>query len=271
VTAVELMAVSVALDGNPVLREVSCAAVPAGWLSFIGPNGAGKSTLLRALAGLVTYQGTIRLDGTDTRTLKSRQRARLISYVPQEPVLPPDLTVAQYVLLGRTPHLSYLAVPGRHDRERAAAAMDRLDVARFADRRLARLSGGERQRIVLARALAADPAVLLLDEPTSMLDVGHQQQVLELIDELRAESGLTVLSTLHDLTAAAQYAGHLVLLDRGQVAAAGAPSQVLTVDLIETVYAAKVTVTAGPDGRPSVTPSRPIRQAHESRLQIGHR
>jgi iron complex transport system ATP-binding protein len=104
-----------------------------------------------------------------------------------------------------------------------------------------------------------------------MLDVGHQQQVLELIDELRAESGLTVLSTLHDLTAAAQYADHLVLLDRGQVAAAGAPTEVITASLIETVYAAKVTVTIGPVGRPSVTPSRPPRNAHGSRLRIGHR
>ncbi len=256
-TAVELLAVTVELDNSPVVREVSCVAPPGGWLSFIGPNGAGKSTLLRALASLLPYQGVILLDGTDARSLKPRERARLMSYVPQEPVLPPDLTVAQYVLLGRTPHLSYLAVPGRRDRDRAAAAMDRLDVARFATRRLARLSGGERPRVVLARALAADPAVLLLDEPTSMLDIGHQQQVLELIDGLRAESGLTVLSTLHDLTAAAQYADDLVLLNHGRVAAAGAPSAVLTAGLIETVYAAKVTITPGPDGRPVVTPARP--------------
>ena len=264
-TTIELLTVTVELDGSPVVREVSCAAAPGGWLSLLGPNGAGKSTLLRATAGLVPYRGTIRLDGTDIRSLKPRERARLMAYVPQEPVLPPDLTVAEYVLLGRTPHLSYLAVPGRRDRDRAAAAMERLDVAAFAARRLARLSGGERQRVVLARALAADPAVLLLDEPTSMLDVGHQQQVLELIDALRAGHGLTVLSTLHDLTAAGQYADHLVLLDHGRVAAAGTPSAVLTADLIETVYAAKVTVTEGPDGRPAVTPSRPSRPVQESR------
>jgi iron complex transport system ATP-binding protein len=259
-TAVELLAVSIELDRNPVVREVSCAAASAGWLSFIGPNGAGKSTLLRSLAGLLPYQGTIRINGTDTRELKTRERARLMSYVAQEPVLPPDLTVAQYVLLGRTPHLSYLAAPGRHDKDRAAAAMDRLDVSGFAGRRLARLSGGERQRVVLARALAADPAVLLLDEPTTMLDVGHQQQVLELIDELRTENGLTVLCTLHDLTAAAQYADNLVLLDHGRVVAAGGPAEVLTADRVESVYAAKVSVTIGADGRPSVTPSRPSRQ-----------
>ena len=255
-TALAVRELAVTLDGNPVVRGVSCAAAAGGWLSLIGPNGAGKSTLIRAVAGLVPYQGAVLLDGTDIRSLRARDRARLIGYVPQEPVLPPDMTVGQYVLLGRTPHLGYLSVPGRHDRERAAAAMDRLDVARFAARRLARLSGGERQRVVLARALATEPRVLLLDEPTSMLDVGHQQQVLELVDGLRADGGLTVLSTLHDLTIAGQYADELVLLHEGRVAASGPASAVLTAGLIEAVYAARVSVTQGPDGRPVVAPLR---------------
>jgi iron complex transport system ATP-binding protein len=226
------------------------------WLALIGPNGAGKSTLVRAAAGLVPYAGAIRLDGADIRALRVRERARLISYVPQEPVLPPDMTVEQYVLLGRTPYLGYLGGPGRHDRDRVAAALERLDVAQFAARRLARLSGGERQRVVLARALATEPRLLLLDEPTSMLDVGHQQQVLELVDGLRKEGGLTVLSTLHDLTVAGQYADELVLLHEGQVAASGSAATVLTAELIEAVYAARVSVTAGQDGRPVVAPVR---------------
>jgi iron complex transport system ATP-binding protein len=259
VTALSVQELTVSLDRTPVLHGVTCAAATGGWLALIGPNGAGKSTLIRAAAGLVGYQGAIMLDGTDVRSLRLRDRARLIAYVPQEPVLPPDMTVEQYVLLGRTPHLGYLGGPGRHDRQRAAAALDRLDVARFAGRRLARMSGGERQRVVLARALATEPALLLLDEPTSMLDVGHQQQVLELVDLLRKESGLTVLSTLHDLTAAGQYADELVLLHEGRVAAAGAAPAVLTASQIEAVYAARVTVTTGPDGRPSVTPARPRR------------
>jgi iron complex transport system ATP-binding protein len=248
---------TVTLDGNPVVRGVSCATAPGGWLSLIGPNGAGKSTLIRAVAGLVPYRGAVLLDGADIRALRPRARARLIAYVPQEPVLPPDMTVEQYVLLGRTPHLGYLSTPGRHDRAAAAAALDRLDAARFAARRLARLSGGERQRVVLARALATEARVMLLDEPTSMLDVGHQQQVLELVDGLRKDGGLTVLSTLHDLTAAGQYADELVLLHEGRVAAAGPASAVLTAGLIETVYAARVNVAAGPDGRPVVAPLRP--------------
>jgi len=152
--------------------------------------------------------------------------------------------------------VGYLGTPGRRDRARAGAALERLDIARFAQRRLARMSGGERQRVVLARALASEPSVLLLDEPTSMLDVGHQQQVLELVDELRRDGGLTVLSTLHDLTAAGQYADALVLLDEGRVVASGPPESVLTAPLIESVYAARVAVTTGPDGRPAVAPVR---------------
>jgi iron complex transport system ATP-binding protein len=257
VTAVEVRDLAVDLDRTPILHGVSCSAGSGGWLALIGPNGAGKTTLLRAVAGLLPHRGEVLLGGDGAGSLSGRDRARLIAYVPQEPVLPPDMTVEQYVLLGRTPHLGYLGAPGRHDRDRAAAAMERLDVARFAARRLARMSGGERQRVVLARALATEPSVLLLDEPTSMLDVGHQQQVLELVDGLRKDGGLTVLSTLHDLTAAGQYADELVLLHEGRVAASGPAAAVLTVGLIEAVYAARVSVTIDPDGRPAVTPRRP--------------
>jgi iron complex transport system ATP-binding protein len=259
-TALAASGLTVKLDGTPVVREVTWQAASGRWLSLIGPNGAGKSTLLRAVAGLLPYEGTIAADGAEVRALKARERARLMAYVPQEPVLPPDMTVEHYVLLGRTPHLGYLGAPGHHDRARAAAAMDRLGIARFAARRLSRLSGGERQRVVLARALAADPRVLLLDEPTSMLDIGHQQQVLELVDGLRRDAGLTVLSTLHDLTAAGQYADELVLLSEGRVVASGPPSAVLTAELISTVYAAEVSVAPGQDGRPVVAAVR--RPAH---------
>jgi iron complex transport system ATP-binding protein len=249
--------VSVALDRTPIVHAASCAVGSGGWLALIGPNGAGKSTLIRALAGLVGYEGTITLDSVDTRQLKARERAKAIAYVPQEPILPPAFTVAEYVLLGRTPHLSYLAAPGHRDRKRADAAMDRLDLTRFAGRHLARLSGGERQRAVLARALAADPKVLLLDEPTSMLDVGHEQRFLELVDELRRDTGVTVVSTLHNLTVAGQYADTLVLMDGGRVMATGTPATVLTESLIESVYAATVHVITD-NGNPVVAPRRPL-------------
>jgi len=256
VTDLTAVDVTVTLDRTPVVKAVSCAVEGGGWLALIGPNGAGKSTLIRAMAGLVPYTGAVTLDGIATQAMKAKERARMLAYVPQEPTLPPDLTVEQYVMLGRTPHLGYLATPGRRDKERATAAVDRLDLTKFAKRRLARLSGGERQRAVLARALVGDPKVLLLDEPTSMLDVGHEQQVLELVDNLRRDAGLTVVSTLHNLTVAGQYADTLVMLDGGQVVAAGSPETVLTKALIESVYAASVSVVPGHDGRPVVAPVR---------------
>lgn len=250
---------TVALDGNPVLHGVSFDVAAGGWLCLIGPNGACKSTILRAAAGLVAYGGTIRLGEADLGSLRGRARARAIAYVPQAPVLPPDMLVADYVLLGRTPYLGYLGGPGRRDRLLAREALDQLDVSQFTGRRLEQMSGGERQRVVLARALATEPSVLLLDEPTSMLDIGHQQQVLELVDGLRQSAGLTVLSTLHDLTIAGQYADRLVLLDAGRVAAAGSAAAVLTPELIAQVYAARVEVTKGRDGRPVVAPVRDVR------------
>ena len=158
-------------------------------------------------------------------------------------------------MLGRTPHLGYLATPGTARQGARRGRHGPAGCDQFAERRLARLSGGERQRAVLARALAGDPRVLLLDEPTSMLDVGHEQQVLELVDELRRDAGLTVVSTLHDLTVAGQYADTLVLLDGGRVVAAGSPEAVLTAPLIESVYAARVTRhhrrRRSPGGRPA--------------------
>jgi iron complex transport system ATP-binding protein len=252
--------VRVDLDGRPVVREVSLVALGGGWLALIGPNGSGKSSFIRACAGLLNYEGEFIFDGIDLRTLRGRDRARLVGYVPQEPVLPPDMTVAEYVLLGRTAHIGYFGNAGTRDRSEAADAMARLDVAAFAGRRLARLSGGERQRVVLARALAGRPRLLLLDEPTSMLDIGHEQSVLDLVDGLRAD-GLTVLSALHDLTLAGQYATRLVLLDSGSVAAAGPAPEVLTETMIERVYAARVTVTRDADGGSVVAPRRRSRES----------
>jgi iron complex transport system ATP-binding protein len=256
VNAVTIDKLTVDLDRVRILHDVSCAVSSGGWLALIGPNGAGKTTLLRAVAGLLPHRGAIRVNQTDLAALRGRGRARLIAYVPQIPVLPPDMAVQDYVLLGRTPYLGYLSAPGRSDRAKAAEASEQLDVTRFAGRRLASLSGGERQRVRLARALAQEPQVLLLDEPTNDLDLGHQQQVLELVDDLRHGQGVTVVSIMHDLTQASQYADQLVLLFQGRVETAGPPAAVLTEDLIARVYAARVTVTTDSAGHPVVTPVR---------------
>ena len=140
--------------GTPVLRELSLTVAAGEWLGLLGPNGAGKSTLLKAIAGLVTHRGSIRLQGVDTASLRHRDRARCVAFVPQEPVIPPGMTVAEYVLLGRTPHLPYLGTEGRRDLSVASSALSLLDLEQFANRSMAALSGGERRRVVLARAIA---------------------------------------------------------------------------------------------------------------------
>ena len=223
------------------MRALSLLADDGGWVALIGPNGAGKTSALRALAGLVPYEGRITLGGRDGQKLSRRELARLVAFVPQKPETPPELTVAEYVLLGRTPHISYLGSEGRSDRETAARALRRLELERFADRRLGSLSGGELQRAVLARALAQEARVLLLDEPTTALDLGRQQLVLELVDSLRGD-GLTVVSTMHDLTLAGQYADRLLLLDRGAVAAEGTALEVLSAPNVAEHYGASVRV-----------------------------
>jgi iron complex transport system ATP-binding protein len=255
-TAVELRGVSVALDGRPVLRELSLHIPGGSRLGLIGPNGAGKTTLLRAIAGLVPYQGEIRVGDATGRGLSRRQLARRIAMVPQFPVVPAGITVTEYVLMGRTPYIPTFGTESRGDLDIVASVLDHLDLAALATRRLDALSGGERQRAVLARALAQQAPVLLLDEPTTGLDVGHQQQVLELVDTLRDDLDLTVVSAMHDLTLAGQFADQLVLLDGGRVAAAGPPATVLTEQVIGRHYHASVRVLEDPGGGIVVIPVR---------------
>jgi iron complex transport system ATP-binding protein len=260
VTAIDVSRLVVRFDDAPVLHGVSLRVDSGGWLGLIGPNGAGKSTLLRAAAGLVAHQGEVRLDGRSTASMRRRELARMVSFVPQRPITPDAMTVAEYVLLGRTPHIPYLAVEGRRDLEVAATVMERLDLAGLDARSLGSLSGGELQRAILSRALAQEPLVLLLDEPTSGLDVGHQQQVLELVDELRLERALTVVTAMHDLTLAGQFADRLVLLAGGRIAADGSPRDVLTEDGIRRHYGASVTTRSDGNGRVVVIPTRsPVR------------
>jgi iron complex transport system ATP-binding protein len=257
-TAVELRDVSVTLGRQRVLDAVSLRVGEAEWLGLIGPNGAGKTTLLRAAVGLVAYTGSIRVEEREVSACGRRELARRMALLPQTPRTPPELTVAEYVLLGRTPHIGYLALEGRADRVAAERALERLALLPFASRPLLSLSGGELQRVVLARALAQEARILLLDEPTSALDLGRQQQVLELVDELRRDTGLTVVSAMHDLSLAGQYAERLLLLDRGRVAAEGAPADVLSAALVAAHYGADVRVLHD-DGAVFVLPRRRVR------------
>jgi len=233
---------AVELGGAPILRGVS-VDVPAGtWLTVVGPNGAGKSTLLRALAGLVPAAGVVELGGVPTTGLRRREWARRVAFVPQDPIVPPGMSVAGYVLLGRTPHLGPLGREGARDLAVVGRTLEQLDLTDFAERPLQTLSGGERQRAMVARALAQEAPVLLLDEPTTALDVGHQQEVLELVDRLRREHELTVVSTMHDLTLAGQYADRLLLLDHGEAVVTGSAGEVLTQENLARFYGARVRV-----------------------------
>jgi len=252
---IALDAVAVALAGRVVVNDVTLRVRPGCWTLLIGPNGAGKTTLLRAVAGVVAHAGTISVAGSDPRALSTRERARRLAVVWQSPLLPLDMTVREYVLLGRTPHLGMLGRAGARDGEAVGEAIARLDLERLAERPLGSLSGGERQRAVLARALAQEAPLLLLDEPTTALDVGRQQEVLDLVGELRGERGLTVLGAMHDLTLAGQYADRLALLDGGRLVAHGAPADVLTEGLIVRHYRAHVQVV-DVEGAPVVLPAR---------------
>ena len=260
---VSIERVSVSLDGVRVVSELSLEVEPGEWVGLIGPNGAGKTTVLRAVAGLVEYEGRLQVFREEVAGLSRRDVARRTALVPQNPVIPSDMTVLEYVLLGRTPHVSYLGSPGATDLGACRSALGRLDAAHLADRRLGSLSGGERQRAVLARAIAQEAPLVLLDEPTTALDVGAQQQVLELVAGLRATGSLTVLSAMHDLTVAGQYADRLVLLDGGREVASGLPEEVLTEPLIARHYGASVLVVSDPEAGIAVVPLRPRLEAEE--------
>jgi iron complex transport system ATP-binding protein len=248
VTALRLDGVTVRADGRTIVDGVSFAAERGEWVSLLGPNGAGKTTLLRVVAGTVPFGGEVRLDGRPAARLRRRELARHVAVVPQTPVIPPAMTVGEYVLLGRTPHLPVLAREGAADGAAAAAALARLGLEPLAGRELGSLSGGELQRAVIARALAQSAPLLLLDEPTTALDIGHQQQVLELVDALRREAGLTVLAAMHDLTLASQYGERIVLVDGGRVVSDGPARQVLTPERIVGLYGASVRVLDDGDG-----------------------
>jgi iron complex transport system ATP-binding protein len=255
--AVAVADLRVGLGGVPVLLGVDLVVGRGEWVTVIGPNGAGKSTLLRAAGGLVPATGSIRLYGRALSQLRRRERARLMATVPQNPAVPPGMAVRDYVLLGRTPYIATLARESATDLAAVDGVLARLDLVRLADRPLETLSGGERQRAFLARALAQGATLLLLDEPTAALDIGHQQEVLDLVDELRRDSGITVLACMHDLSIAGEYADRLVLLVAGRVAADGPPASVLTEELLSRHYGARVRVVAGDHG-PLVVPVRAV-------------
>ena len=252
---VTLSGISVSYDGVKVVENLDMQVSSGEWLSLIGPNGAGKTTVLRAIARLTPFEGDIRLGEQPVMKLGARDLARVVAMLPQEPQMPSGMTVSQYVLLGRSPHLGYLARESPRD-HRVADILRRLSLDTMAARPLEHLSGGERQRVAIARALAQQAPVLLIDEPTTSLDVGRQQEVLELVDQLRAEDGLTVIAAMHELTLAGQYADRLALLVAGRLVAIGPPAEILTEPAISEHYRARVRVVSLNGAGHAVVPVR---------------
>jgi iron complex transport system ATP-binding protein len=253
---IELKGLSVELGGAPVLGDVDLEVAGGTWMSVIGPNGSGKTTLLRAVAGLLPFSGEVRLGGVPTGSIARRDLAKLVAYVPQDPVVPAEMPVKDYVLLGRTPYLHYFATESRRDRALAASVLEETGLELFTNRGMGSLSGGEQQRAIVARALAQEAPVLLLDEPTTGMDIGYQQQILELVDSIRSQRGLTVLSAIHDLTLAGQFSDRLLLIDAGRTCAAGLPAEVLTQELILKHYGTHVRVVNEPGEGIAVVPQR---------------
>ncbi len=268
-TGLQVRNVSVVLGEARVVDGVSLVVEEGEWLGLIGPNGAGKTTLLRAVTGAVSTQaGEIVYRGIDLETLRVRRRARLMAVVPQHPVVPWGMAVADYVLLGRTAHMGWLGRETGTDLDIAREAVKDLGLEKLSTRRLDELSGGELQRAVLARALTQAAPLLILDEPTSSLDVGHGQQMMEMVDRLRREQDLTVISALHDLTLAAQFCDRLVMMAGGRAILEGPPRTVITERSLRDHYGAEVRVLTGPEFGVVVIPLRSDNESGEQPVSL---
>ncbi|MDQ1136528.1 iron complex transport system ATP-binding protein [Microbacterium sp. SORGH_AS 1204] len=231
--------------------------IPAGRVTtIVGANACGKSTLLKAMARLLTpSSGQVLLDGKAIHRLPTKQVARVLGLLPQSPIAPDGIAVSDLVSRGRHPHQGALSRWTSADDTAVARALEATDVTHLADRPVDELSGGQRQRVWIAMALAQETDVLLLDEPTTFLDISHQIDVLDLLTDLNRERGTTVAMVLHDLNLAARYADHLVAMAQGQVIAAGDPAEVLTEETVRSVFGLDSRVVPDPlTGRPMVIP-----------------
>ncbi len=250
----EVQGVACAYDAGEALSDMTLALAPGEFVGVVGPNGSGKSTLVRTLSRVLRPRlGAALLDGRDLYAVPARESARAIGVVPQESPIEFDFTCLEIVLMGRAPHLGRFEGEGARDRAAAREAMERTGTWELRARSIQELSGGERQRVLVARAFAQEPRILLLDEPTQHLDLAYQVQILRIVRSLRSEKGTSVLATLHDLNLAAAYADRLVLLSKGRIAAAGTPREVLVESTLRGVFGPEVMVRTHPDtGSPLV-------------------
>lgn len=238
-----------------VSRDLDVSIPPGAFTAVIGPNACGKSTLLRSLVRLQQpIAGRVELDGVDLQTIRPKAAARRIGFLPQRNVAPEGISVTHLVRRGRYPHRSWHSPWSEADEVAVQRAMERTGITDLAYRRVEELSGGQSQRVWLAMVLAQDTELLLLDEPTTFLDIAHQYDLLRLLAELR-DAGRTVVTVLHDINQAARFADHLVVMKEGTIMAVGAPAEILTAELVEDVFGLKCDVTPDPvTGLPMVVP-----------------
>ncbi|OPY28401.1 MAG: Cobalamin import ATP-binding protein BtuD [Methanocella sp. PtaU1.Bin125] len=250
----EMEDVCVDYDRHRAVDRVSFAVGPGEIVALVGPNGSGKSTLIKAIAGIVRpSSGRISLDGRDVRDMRLTELARLIGYVPQSVPMTYHATVVDAVLLGRKPYIRWGV--SRGDIAIVRRAMAAMGIESLSGKLMGQLSGGERQKVIIARALAQEPALFLFDEPTNNLDLKHQVEVLEMARRLADEKGIPALMALHDLNLAFTYSDRVVMLAKGRVRASGAPSDVLTACNIREIYGVDVTVHDWGQGR-FIVPAR---------------
>jgi iron complex transport system ATP-binding protein len=254
---VRLHDVSFSYGDRGVLDRMSLQLDPCERVAVIGANGAGKTTLLKVIGGVLRASaGWVQIDGADIAEIPRRQMARLVAMVPQELVIPFSFTVREMVELGRTAHMSLFGGFGTADRHAIEHALDVTDSTCLESRVVNELSGGERQRVLVAMALAQQPRILLLDEPTQRLDLTRQAEILDLIRDVSAERGLTVVAAIHDLNLAALYFDRLIVLSGGAIAADGAPDQVMKAEVLEPAYAGRLRIVpVGASTTPIVLPA----------------
>lgn len=243
-------------DGQPVIHELGLSIPHGKTTVIVGANACGKSTLLRGIARLMRPDaGVVELDGRDIRSLPTKEVARVVGILPQSPSAPEGITVRDLVGRGRYPHQGWFRQWSAEDDRIVRDALVVTSTLELADRRVEQLSGGQRQRVWIAMALAQDPDILLLDEPTTFLDVAHQLEVLDLLLQLNRERGTTVAMVLHDLNLAARYADNLVLMAHGGVIASGLPAEVITQQLVKTAFGLDARIVSDPvAGSPMVVP-----------------
>jgi iron complex transport system ATP-binding protein len=233
----DIRSISVNYGETEILKNLSLKVQAGEVVSLIGPNGAGKTTLIRAISGVLPLQsGSVEIGKDDLSTISIAERARLLAVVPQARRLPPEYSVYQAVLMGRTPYLGWLGNLSKNDYDKTNWALDRTQITEFSERRVDELSGGEQQLVLVARALAQDSPVVLLDEPTAHLDLRHQAIILELVHNLARERRLAVLMSLHDLNLVSLFSDRIALLGDGKILAFGGPNEVLSPHHLSEVY-----------------------------------